>query len=229
MCQHLLALYMLCLSWPSQYCCGAITISFMCTVEKDPEAQRYSAGTLPEIGVFFACLLIFLRYTANTASHLLIRWLHYWCTVKCYAMWWLCCYLLGGLVGSWGNGFSFTFIPFLSPVSVSACILEVSGGHDILELYLKKIFCLCKDIHCDNCCQSAKLKGIVVNNKGGWLPKTLKLNGQPSFLNRYLRIYATNYLWKERASLGILSVAIFFSMWLIAILKFLFVISLLMN
>lgn len=76
--------------------------------------------------------------------------------------------------GELGKLIFFYIYSFLLFVSVSTFITEASGGRDILELSLRKIFCLYENIHCDSFCQSAKLKGIVAN-KGGWLPQDLEI------------------------------------------------------
>lgn len=100
-------------------------------------------------------------------------------------------FIIRWVSGELGKLIFFYIYSFPLFVSVSTFITEASGGHDILELSLRKIFCLYENIHCNSFCQSAKLKGIVAD-KGGWLPKILKLSGQPSLVNRYLRVCATN-------------------------------------
>lgn len=68
---------------------------------------------------------------------------------------------------------------------MSTFVTEANSGHDILKLYIRKIFWPYEEnVHCDKFCQLSKLMDtlgrildIVANNKGGWLTKTLSLNG----------------------------------------------------
>lgn len=56
-------------------------------------------------------------------------------------------------MGTWGNCFPFMFILFLS--HASTFINEDNSGHDILELYPRKIFYLSENVHSDKFCESA--------------------------------------------------------------------------
>lgn len=51
------------------------------------------------------------------------------------------------------------YIYFLPSSYVSTFITEANNGHDILELCLRKIFCLGENVPCDTFCQSAS-KGV---------------------------------------------------------------------
>lgn len=66
--------------------------------------------------------------------------------------------------------------------TLSTFIIEDNGGHDVLELELRKTFYLSKNVHCDMFGQSAKPRGIfgqnirhfLASNRGGW-PADLEL------------------------------------------------------
>lgn len=96
--------------------------------------------------------------------------------------------------GELGKLFSFS-VYSLSFSYVSIFIIGANSDHDILELYLRKIFFPYENVHYDNHCQSAKLRSILgrmqdieASNIGDWQAKTLNLNGdtgQPSLVSRY--------------------------------------------
>lgn len=96
--------------------------------------------------------------------------------------------------GELGKLFSFS-IYFLSFSYVSIFIIGANNDHDSLELYLRKILFPHENVHYDNLCQSARLRGILgrmqdieASNIGVWQAKTLNLNGdtgQPSLISRY--------------------------------------------
>lgn len=67
--------------------------------------------------------------------------------------------------------------------TLSTFIIEDNGGHDVLELELRKTFYLSKNVHCDMFGQSAKPRGILARILGTfWLVteeaglQTLNLN-----------------------------------------------------
>ena len=81
------------------------------------------------------------------------------------------CYLLDGLMRSWENCFPFISIPLF--FHVSTFIIEDTGGHDVLELDLRKTFYLSENVHCDTFGQSAKPRGILARILGTfWLVTT---------------------------------------------------------
>ena len=83
---------------------------------------------------------------------------------------------------SWENCFPFISIPFF--FHVSNFIIEDNSGHNILELYLRKTFCLSENVHCDKFFSVSKTSGhfeqnarhFLASNRGGWPAETLNSN-----------------------------------------------------
>lgn len=114
---------------------------------------------------------------------------------------------------SWENCFPFISIPF--SFHDSTFIIEDNGGHDILELELRKMFYLSKHVHCDTFGQSAKPWGILARilgtfwlvTKEAGLQRPWTWIGHTGNHQELIDVgdCAANYWWDGRTHLEVLS------------------------